>query len=78
MRYSQTHSPIINQTYPHHLILLPLALHHLLLTIPRPIHIYPLLKETSLPPLLLMHQMKKEVVVKNQVKMRAKMTMSQA
>ena len=44
---------------------------------PHHIHMYPLLKETSLPQLLLMHQIKKEVAVNNQVKMRVKMTMSQ-
>ena len=60
MKFSQTHSLIIIQIYPHHLILLPPLLHHLLLTMNHHLPKYPLLKKTSLPHLLLMHQIKKE------------------
>ena len=78
MKYSQAHSPIINQLYPHHLILLPLLFHHLLLNIPHHLHMYLLLKETSLPHPLPMHQINKEMAVNKLVTMKMRVMMNQA
>ena len=78
MKCSKTHSPIINQIFPHHLNLLPLLLHHLLLIMPHHLQMYPHLKKTSLPHPLPRNQIKREVAVNKQMKMRKRVMMNQA
>ena len=70
MRSSQTHNPILNKMYPHHLILLSLLLHHPLMSMFHHLHMFLHLKTTLLHQPLPVQQTMREVIMSSQMRIK--------